>query len=935
MSIKNCIKFSTIKKRSQCLNSHSQISESATSSDKLYDHLNTIFERSKTGRELSLQTSLRSFMESLYNTDSASDNYWQVLEISSKINDIDSNISDNIIFEFSTKILPYIENLSMIPECLNNYELTDNQRNTIIENVSLYNTADRIIKNDDMLSKRFNTSNMISKYKFGGLKYFIDSCASMIDTYRVSNYQKFNITLEECNYLLEKNNIKENKEDIVKYSLEYFLITNPTVLSRDIDNYRRTINESYVLEESDLGKIKFLFTDSPIEIDSVESGIQNILLSDNKTDKNISSTIDEIISKSTKEDIIYNSDKLISVIWDLVKNEVLESDEELYNSVNNLARYISEVSIETEEGFTKDNITSIINSMEDISDTIKLSGNSDLSIGKISNKFIKEAVDPCITLLKETNDLLYNKDNLDAIDYVNGSGEEIPLNEFKLFKFHNLVRAAFNLDKFLKVKERKFYNKSKAKINGLTRKAKHILFGESVNMPDLGHYMDHISDYIGNDHKTDICVSIYQYNENELDSITDFLEASCSEYNDILLSQNETCRCYYIINPGIAEVRIKEKASIKEEDIIDISESLDPVMFEYINMLAEAESVLSNIDNVKFDSIEDIICNISSCEDFNLDKFKLGLEAMSIFGVSEEAVSLFESKFNNYHFNNAIENGIINESYIKLAGQEREVSELVSNFSVMENVAWEDRLEAYAYFSQLLEAYSYPDPDDDDDEDEDDEEEKKEPEKSSKKPSEIYKDELKEIEDIKKDDNNAPKGGYKSSGFNLNSIKLGIEGIKAKYKEMSNKHKEIARNLDNSVRYMIKGMKDASTSNRREAIIKGSVIPSFSRCIKAGIALCAVGYFSLPLACIGAIGGFALSKKLTDKERLLLLDEIETELEVVDKELAIADSNNEINKYRELLKYKKELQRQYQRIKYNIRIGKDILPSSNAGLPEN
>ena len=157
-------------------------------------------------------------------------------------------------------------------------------------------------------------------------------------------------------------------------------------------------------------------------------------------------------------------------------------------------------------------------------------------------------------------------------------------------------------------------------------------------------------------------------------------------------------------------------------------------------------------------------------------------------------------------------------------------------------------------------------------------------------------------------------------------------GLKTKYKEFSTKEKEISRNLDNAARTLVKSMKDALVSNRREAIIKGSVIPSFSRCIKASIAIATIGYFSLPAALIAAIGGFALSKKLTKRERLLLLDEIETELEVVDKELSIADSNNEIKKYRALLKYKKDLQRQYQRIKYNIRIGKDILPGSTAGI---
>lgn len=74
---------------------------------------------------------------------------------------------------------------------------------------------------------------------------------------------------------------------------------------------------------------------------------------------------------------------------------------------------------------------------------------------------------------------------------------------------------------------------------------------------------------------------------------------------------------------------------------------------------------------------------------------------------------------------------------------------------------------------------------------------------------------------------------------------------------------------------------------------------------------------------------------MTAKERVLLLDEIEIELEVLDKEIAAAESRNQLKKYRELLRYKKDLQRQYQRIRYNLRVGKDILPGSAAGMRHN
>ena len=153
---------------------------------------------------------------------------------------------------------------------------------------------------------------------------------------------------------------------------------------------------------------------------------------------------------------------------------------------------------------------------------------------------------------------------------------------------------------------------------------------------------------------------------------------------------------------------------------------------------------------------------------------------------------------------------------------------------------------------------------------------------------------------------------------------------------MSQKEKELSRNVDVVAKQLVKSFKDAMISDRREAIIKGSVIPSFSKCIKIAIALAGIGHFvGFGAAIITAIGGFAISKRLTQKERTLLLDEIDTELEVVDKEISIAESNNQMKKYRALLKYKKDLQRQYQRIRYNIRVGKDILPGSTVGLKNN
>ena len=165
-----------------------------------------------------------------------------------------------------------------------------------------------------------------------------------------------------------------------------------------------------------------------------------------------------------------------------------------------------------------------------------------------------------------------------------------------------------------------------------------------------------------------------------------------------------------------------------------------------------------------------------------------------------------------------------------------------------------------------------------------------------------------------KDDSAEKKGK-----FSLNNLKLAIMGLRGKMKKMGQKEREFSRNLDNYSKLFVKGIQKALISDRREAIIKGSVIPSFSKLIKLSIGLVAIGAGSgflagsaavgVAVSAITALGGFAASKNLTRKERTLLLDEIEIELEIIDKEISRADSKDQIKKMRVLMREKKELQR--------------------------
>ena len=65
-------------------------------------------------------------------------------------------------------------------------------------------------------------------------------------------------------------------------------------------------------------------------------------------------------------------------------------------------------------------------------------------------------------------------------------------------------------------------------------------------------------------------------------------------------------------------------------------------------------------------------------------------------------------------------------------------------------------------------------------------------------------------------------------GININSIRLFLKGLNSKMGKMSQKERELSKQLDANFRRFVKAMKDALISDRREAIIKGSVIYKIS-----------------------------------------------------------------------------------------------------------
>lgn len=150
----------------------------------------------------------------------------------------------------------------------------------------------------------------------------------------------------------------------------------------------------------------------------------------------------------------------------------------------------------------------------------------------------------------------------------------------------------------------------------------------------------------------------------------------------------------------------------------------------------------------------------------------------------------------------------------------------------------------------------------------------------------------------------------------LNTVKLAIQNVRAKFAKFNMKQKQLWNTLDAYASRFTKSAEDAA-NDRRNKIIAGKVMPSFSKCVKTAIALAGAGVVtgSVMVPVIGALGMFATNKGMDAKERAQLLDEIEVELKVIEKEIDLAEKDDDTTKYRELLRMQKRLQHEYVRIK--------------------
>ena len=917
----NRLDFGLIFKRSSCLNS----TESKIDSEKIFTMLeNTQLESIKRGRiPTALQNGIDNYMNTLCNKENASQYWYRGLELIQKLNENDCyREADKLTDQYITRVLPYVENIGGVLEFLDRYDLKEGQHEKIKSMCENLKLADKIDNNHKQICKRFNIEYEIKSAKIKGISSVVESCCSMIDTYSYEPYQKLNMSIEEIVYLFEKNNIDYTPDELLSSILEYYLLRSSSLSDRDIKGYKFVMEHNQCID--DMSASRFLFED--FDVINIKSAINDYLKLQDKTPEITKEKFIDIINRTSIEDLKNNVEILIDFLYNLYTSQTTQDcgvKEMLDVIIEILFAVVNRYNYEamTTDSISRDDVVELIAIFERKMAKIPISNIEDpLTMSKIE---FKNMLSNIVTdKLNDLSNSIYSKGNLKAMDYVNSDEvEEVALREFKIFKFNNIIKATVNLDKFLKSKIRNMLNKSQRKIKLRTKKIKNILFDENNRL-----IPDSIYSFIGDDNKVDICLcQIELDSEQEISEALEELSVICKEFNNELnINRIDNVRSYYLINGCIAELHLKDstKLILTEEEQKMVNEAYKPELDVYIDQLALFEACSTMAEGFEDKSLDEKLSSIFAEEtNFNLESYDIVMDTLALLGASKYQVDNFTEAYSNYM------NSILVEA-VDIINENRYIKSIYNNWESLENVPYDIQIEAYQILNTVLQEANPK---------------INKPKvggaavKSGIKPSKTTPtSSVKKVGnsgDNKEDDDYAPSKGISNK---LNNLKIYAAALKDKVKSMGQKEKELSRNLDANYNHFAKAVKNAFVSDRREAIIKGSVIPSFSKSIKIAIGLAGLGIVSgnpiVPL--VAALGGLAVSKKLTKRERILLLDEIETELDVVEKEIANADAKNQIKKYRALLQYKKDLQRQYQRIKYNVRVGKDILPGSAAGFKD-
>lgn len=816
----------------------------------------------------------------LSNTIVTDEEYKFVLDVLETVTDISESAANSVAKYIANNITIGLDN-SISTDILSYEKISESNKKIIFNGILEASTCERIRSNQNRLTKRFNIDKVVQENMYNLDKIITELC-EFIDTYDISPDAKFNIALENIMYSLAKNNIViESDAQIANAIADYFVTRDITIPDNIFSKYQRILKENTIYDLSNPTPLLEALMENDTHY--FRTTVEEIL--NQSSDDNIKGLSNRIGSIKTEADAL---DYMEDVSAYIEANNVSEADEaRLYYSVSSMPNYstVSKdfVTINKHKLYNDDRFDKLI-----VSDHIV----SDLQL--ISEK--KKRSTQSSTLFDQR-----------AKQYVNLFGEGYDISEYmNLFEADGFARSSDIkglIGKF-KAEQDKSPNKFKLFIQKLYAKTPEqiiddlpsvmsfIRYGVLIAIaaampigPIIAGVLGLVSWFLHRHINYKQASKLISTIRAEKKSVQEQIEKSNNAKKKAELEQ-------YLSNLKSCEKKVEEYL-----DDLDADDHSDP------------DDDGGDDDDLGFGGDDDLgddddddgddDFDFGDDDDFDFDDESAIIKVDYLANVAESTLSMYESNIDlNKIILNAAKENVLTDMGIIIKSSSIPLQEYVDELQKVKNDS--DSIKVRTAITVEQDKLNRVD--------------------SHTTPRGIIK------ESIANDTITKINEEIIQEKFSLNNVKLMLQDAKGKLKNLDMKQKSLWQSVDANASGFVNSIEKALTSDRRERIIKGNLLPSFSRCIKGAIALAAVGVVFGPFgAVVGAMGALGCSKLLNIREKKLLLDEIDTELDVVEKQIDIAQNDQDMNQYRFLLNYKKKLTREYQRIKYGLKVsGKDI-----------
>lgn len=780
------------------------------------------------------------------------------------------------------------------------------------ESVDDFIYCDRILKNDKTINKRFDMKSFIESNSNMDLDEMVRSLCEFIDTYDISTEAKYNIALENITFMLLSKDKTLDESVIQNHITDYFLMRESVMTDTYIRKLQKVAINSPLVNESTLNT--YLFSKGHVYGDRIQSVLEydlSTLTSERKVSEQIYTWLDEMCidtperNKRIMDNIIalplavnvsesFINGTLINYLNihenSLFNQDIIKESLNQYKNGLNGINFLNEKKNDKGEEIPK----KCPKCGGDIGlffkgEPVYLCKNCNKYFGVApfkENAYVSEMIstlqDPEMSKIKEYNGLLETK--LEKTD-LNKAFDQFKAEQRKDSKaFQKVLNALY-------AKTPNEIINEFPHVLGLVRVA--FVFAP-IAVPIVGPVLTLVNACVDK-------ILSYHINVKQSEKLFKYLRDEKTK-----------------VEEKLDDIDDEEKKKKAESYIKELEDSMKTVKkYASEELPKEIEDNDGNDDD--FDDI--------SFDDFDFD---MELESYQITETTKEIPSVFtESAYENDDISLLADISLYEQSLEHiLNNRERVNSMILRNIdTISENLRYFAPIIAncptvidYRVFSEAVKDYMY-DPTSMDSVNVNGVLNKA---LENKFMSDTFKNTIIESECIN------TLNQIVTEGFDLNNVKLAFQALKKKMKDLNTKQKSICQTLDATGHQLISSIEKAVREDRREAVIKGSIIPSFSKCIKLGIALGGITAVNPVAGLITAVGYFGASSMLTQREKQLVYDEIATELQVVEKQLQIAENDGDMNQYRFLLNYQKKLARERQRIRYGLKVNGRRIPDARA-----